>query len=184
MRKSMDRTGGVVCARASSAGARGDRTPVAVCGNKAVSGNEREPLRGIAVRGGLHSWEKGHRTFSGRVGGRRLPVNSHGRGGVVAYDGLRGRGNGARTVRADRLRAMEEPHSANSAMDVTTPSGSGFGRAAARRPAYPDNPGCEGEVFGITRAPRSGAGRPAFRFITRHPGYPLGARFVRADTRH
>lgn len=184
MRKSMDRTGGVVCARASLAGARGGRAPVAVCGNKAVSGSNREPLRKIAVRGGLHSWEKGRRTFSGRVGGRHLPVNSNGRSGVVAYGGLRYRGNAARTVRAVRLRSMEAPHSANSAIDVTTPSGTGFGRAAARRPAHPDISGCEGGAFGITRAPRSGAGRPAFRFTTRHPGYPLGARLVGAGTRH
>lgn len=162
----------------STAGARGGRTPVT------VYGNEKEPVLRIAIRDRLHSWEAGRRTFNVRIGGRHRPVNSHDRSGAVAYDGFRGRGNDARTVRSGRRRPLTAHHSANPANEVMTSAGTGFGRAAARRPAYPDTLGCDSDVFGIAPAPRAGADRLAFRFPTRHPGYPLGALFVQADTRH
>lgn len=162
----------------STAGARCGWTPVT------VYGNEKEPLLRIAIRGGLHSWEAGRRTFTVRIGGLHFAMNSHGRAGAVAYDGFWCRGNDARSARAGRRRPLTAHHSANPANEVMTSAGTGFDRAAARRPAYPDTLGCDSDVFGIAPAPRSGADRLTFRFPTRHPGYPLGALFVQADTRH
>ncbi|MEV6566346.1 hypothetical protein [Streptomyces kronopolitis] len=141
-------------------------------------------LRGITVRNGLHSWEAGRRMFIARISGPHRSVNSYGRAGVIPFGGFRGRGNDARTVRSGPRRPLKAHHSARPAHAVMASAGTASGREAVRRTAYPDTPGGDSEVFGITAAPRSCAGRLTFRFPTRHPGYPCGALFVRADTRH
>ncbi|WP_433856423.1 hypothetical protein [Streptomyces kronopolitis] len=162
----------------STAGTWGGRKPATAYGNK------RDPLRGITVRNGLHSWEADRRMFIVRIGGPHRTVNSPGRAGVVAHDGFRGRGNDARTVRPGRRRPLKAQHLTHPAHAVMAPAGTASGRTAARRTAYPATPGGDSEVFGITAAPRPCAGWLTFRFPTRHPGYPRGALFVRADTRH
>lgn len=162
----------------STAGTWGGWTLVAVYENK------KEPLHRIAMWDGFQPLEADRRTFTVRLNGLHIPANSHGRAGVVAYDGYRGRGNDGLTVRAGRHRPLKVHDSANPANDVMNSTITDFGQEAARRPAYPDTLGFDSDVFDITPALRSGADRLTFRFTTRNPGYLLGALFVQADTRH
>lgn len=150
----------------------------------AVYENKKEPLRRIAMWDGFQPLEADRRTFTVRLNGLHIPVNSHGRAGVVAYDGYRGRRNDGLTVRAGRHRPLKVHDSANPANDVMSSAITDFGQEAARRPAYPDTLGFDSDVFDITPALRSGADRLTFRFSTRNPGYLLGALIVQADTRH
>ncbi|MFI1156498.1 hypothetical protein [Streptomyces sioyaensis] len=162
----------------SAAGAWGGWTLVAVYENR------KEPLRRIALWDGFRPLTADRRTFTVRLNGLHIPANSSGRAGVVAYDGYRGRGNDALTVRAGRHHPLKVHDSANPANDVMNSTITDFGQPAARRPAYRNTLGFDSDVFDITPALRSGAGRLTFRFTTRNPGYLLGALFVQADTRH
>ncbi|MFI1305529.1 hypothetical protein [Streptomyces sioyaensis] len=150
----------------------------------AVYENAKEPLRRIALWDGFQQLAADRRAFTVRLNGLHIPVNSQGRAGVVAYDGYRGRGNDALTVRAGRHHPLKVHDSANPANDVMNSTITDFGRPAARRPAYRNTLGFDSDVFDITPALRSGADRLTFRFTTRNPGYLLGALFVQADTRH
>ncbi|MFD9205173.1 hypothetical protein ACFVZM_02705 [Streptomyces sioyaensis] len=150
----------------------------------AVYENAKEPLRKIALWDGFPQLAADRGAFTVRIDGLHIPVNSQGRAGVVAYDGYRGRGNDALTVRAGRHRPLKVHDSANPANDVVNSTITYFGRPAARRPAYRNTLGFDSDVFDITPALRSGADRLTFRFTTRNPGYLLGALFVQADTRH
>ncbi|MFC9231997.1 hypothetical protein ACFTZI_24060 [Streptomyces decoyicus] len=171
MRKSMDRTArGVVCAPASLA------LPASL--------NNKQPLRGIALWDGCLPLGKHRRSFSVRLNGLRIPAHSHGHAGVAAYDGDRGRGNDALSVRAGRHRARKADDSANPANDVMNSTITELGRQAKRRPACRNTLGFDSDVFGIGPAQRSGGDRLAFRFTTRNPGYLPGALFRRTDTRH
>ncbi|MFI1738254.1 hypothetical protein [Streptomyces sioyaensis] len=162
----------------SAAGTGGGWTLVA------VYENAKEPLRRIALWDGFRPLTADRRTFTVRLNGLHIPANSRGRAGVVAYDGYRGRGNDALTVRAGRHHPLKVHDSANPANDVMNSTITDFGQPAARRPAYRNTLGFDSDVFDITPALRSGADRLTFRFTTRNPGYLLGALFVQADTRH
>ncbi|WP_329176793.1 hypothetical protein OG754_25705 [Streptomyces decoyicus] len=171
MRKSMDRTTrGVVCAPASLA--------------LPASPNSKRPLRGIARRNGFPSPGTHRRSFSVRQNELHIPAHAPGRAGVVAYDGDRGRGNDALSVRAGRHRAQKAGDSAGPASGAMNSSITELGRPAKRRSASRNTLGFDSDVFDIGPALRPGGDRPAFRFTTRNPGYLLGAPFRRTDTRH
>ncbi|MET7802059.1 hypothetical protein ABZS78_36605 [Streptomyces decoyicus] len=146
--------------------------------------NSKQPLRRIALWDGFQSLGTHRRSFSVRMNGLRIPAHSQGRAGVVAYDGDRGRGNDALSVRAGRHRAQRVGDSANPANDVMNSTITELGRQAKRRPAYRNTLGFDSDVFDIGPALRSGGDRLAFRFTTRNPGYLLGALFLQTDTRH
>ncbi|MFC9241874.1 hypothetical protein ACFTZK_36295 [Streptomyces decoyicus] len=162
----------------SAAGAWGGWTLVA------VYQNSKQPLRRIALWDGFQSLGKHRRSFSVRLNGLRIPAHSHGRAGVVAYDGDRGRGKDTLSVRAGRHRAQKVGDSANPANDVMNSTITELGRQAKRRPACRNTLGFDSDVFDIGPALRSGGDRLAFRFTTRNPGYLLGALFLQTDTRH
>ncbi|WP_245171619.1 hypothetical protein [Streptomyces decoyicus] len=160
------------------ADARGGRTLVA------AYRNSKQPLHGIALRDGFQSLGTHRRSFSVRLNGLRIPAHSHGRAGAVAYDGDRGRGNVALSVRAGRHRARKADDSAGPADDVMNSAITESGRPAKRCPACRNTLAFDSAVFDIGPALRSGGDRLAFRFTTRNPGYLLGALFGRTDTRH
>ncbi|MGW7575475.1 hypothetical protein [Streptomyces sp. NPDC054765] len=162
----------------SPAGARGGRTLVT------VYGNSRQPLREIARWDGFQPVGTHRRSFSVRLNGQHIPANSHGRAGVAAYDGDRGSGNDALSVRASRHHAQTVRDAANPANDVMNSTITEFGRQTKRLPAYRNTPGFDSDVFDITPALHSGGDRLTFRFTTRNPGYLLGALFLQTDTRH
>ncbi|MGW2025736.1 hypothetical protein [Streptomyces decoyicus] len=146
--------------------------------------NSKLPLRRIALWDGFQPLDKHRRSFSVRLNGLRIPAHSHGRAGVVAYDGDRGRGKETLSVRAGRHRAQKVGDSANPANDVMNSTITELGRQAKRRPACRNTLGFDSDVFDIGPALRSGGDRLAFRFTTRNPGYLLGALFLQTDTRH
>ncbi|MFE1174590.1 hypothetical protein [Streptomyces sp. NPDC058773] len=160
----------------STAGMWGGWTLVAAYENK------KQPLRRIALWDGFESLGADRRELSVRLSGLRIPANSRGRAGVVAYDGERGRGNDTLSVRAGRNRALTVRDAANPANDVMNSTVTDFGRTTVRWPAYRNTLGFDSDVFDITPALRSGGDRLAFRFTTRKPGYLLGALFVQTDT--
>ncbi|MFD0167906.1 hypothetical protein ACFVJH_27755 [Streptomyces decoyicus] len=162
----------------SAAGAWGGWTLVA------AYRNSKQPLRRIALWDGFQSLGTHRRSFSVRLNGLRIPAHSHGRAGVVAYDGDRGRGKDALFVRAGRHRAQKVGDSANPANDVMNSTITELGRQAKRRPACRNTLGFDSDVFDISPALWSGGDRLAFRFTTRNPGYLLGALFLQTDTRH
>ncbi|MGY5082061.1 hypothetical protein ACWIGX_34025 [Streptomyces nigrescens] len=162
----------------STAGVWGGWTLVAAYENK------KQPLRRIALWDGFQSLGADRRELSVRLPGLRIPANSHGRAGVVAYDGDRGHGNDTLTVRAGQHRAHTVRDTANPANDVMNSTVTDFGRPTMRWPAYRNTLGFDSDVFDITPALRSGGDRLTFRFTTtRNPGYLLGALFVQTDTR-
>ncbi|BDH09981.1 hypothetical protein [Streptomyces hygroscopicus] len=171
MRKSMGRTTrGVVCAPASLA-------------LPASPKNSKRPLRGIARRDGFPSPGTHRRSFSVRQNELRIPAHAPGHAGVLAYDGDRGHGNDALSVRAGRHRAQKAGDSADPASGVMNSAITELGRPAKRRPSR-NTLGFASDVFEIGPALRSGGDRPAFRFTTRNPGYLPGALFRRTGTRH
>lgn len=145
--------------------------------------NKKQPLRSIALWDGFQALGADRRELSVRLPGPRIPENSHGLAGVVAYDGDRGRGNDTLSVRAGRYTVQTVRNAANPATDVMNSTVTDFGRTAVRWPAYRNTLGFDSDVFDITPALRSGGDRLTFRFTSRDPGYLLGALFVQTDTR-
>lgn len=145
--------------------------------------NKRQPLRSIALWDGFQALGADRRELSLRLPGPRIPANSHGRAGLVAYDGDRGRGNDTLSVRAGRHTAQTVRDAANPATDVMNSTVTDFGRPTVRWPAYRNTLGFDSDVFDITPALRSGGDRLTFRFTARDPGNLLGALFVQTDTR-
>ncbi|MGW7491777.1 hypothetical protein [Streptomyces sp. NPDC054786] len=146
--------------------------------------NSKQPLRRIALWDGFQQLGPDRRSFSVRLNGLHIPAHSHGRAGVVAYDGDRGRGNDALAVRAGRHHVQKVRDTANPANDVMNSTITEFGRQTKRLPAYRNTLGFDSDVFDITPALRSGGDRLTFRFTTRSPGYLLGALFLQTDTSH
>lgn len=162
----------------SPAGAWGGWTLVA------VYENSKQPLRRIVLWDGFQPVGQDHHGFSVRLNGLHIPAHSHGRAGVVAYDGERGRGNDALSVRSGRHHAHKVRDTANPVHDVMNSTITEFGRQTKRLPAYRNTVGFDSDVFDITPALRSGSDRLTFRFTTANPGYLLGALFFQSDTRH
>ncbi|MFD8330123.1 hypothetical protein [Streptomyces lydicus] len=161
----------------SRAGARGGWTLVAVYENK------KEPLRRLALWDGFERPGRARRALSVRMQELRIPAHSHGRVGVVAYDGDRGRGKERLLVRADGRHPYALHDDANPSRDVMNSTITELGRESVRKPAYRNTLGLDSDVFDLSPALRSGADRLNFRFTARKRGYLLGAFFVQADTR-
>ncbi|MDC7338866.1 hypothetical protein [Streptomyces lydicus] len=161
----------------SRAGAWGGWTLVAVYENK------KEPLRRLALWDGFERPGRARRALSVRMQELRIPAHSHGRVGVVAYDGDRGTGKERLLVRADGRHPYALRDGANPSRDVMNSTITEFGRDSVRKPAYRNTLGLDSDVFDLSPALRSGADRLNFRFTARNPGYLLGAFFVQADTR-
>ncbi|MFF7411128.1 hypothetical protein [Streptomyces lydicus] len=142
-----------------------------------------EPLRRLALWDGFERPGRARRALSLRMQELRIPAHSHGRVGVVAYDGDRGTGKEQLLVRADGRHPYALRDGTNPSRDVMNSTITEFGRDSVRKPAYRNTLGLDSDVFDLSPALRSGADRLNFRFTARDPGYLLGAFFVQADTR-
>ncbi|MER5974822.1 DUF3344 domain-containing protein [Streptomyces sp. NPDC002055] len=144
--------------------------------------DQTAPLRELAVWDGFESLSAERRSYALTLDGLRIPAKGSGRLGVVAYDGDRGSGRNALSVRADRAPAVALHDDANPADDAMNSTIADAGRpVSGRQPSYRNTLGYDSDVYDLRPVLGNGAEELTVGFGTEEEGYHVGALFLQAD---